>query len=115
MHARLLFFLALVRGHDGGADMGIVSLQGRITVSNANELRRTLADALRLQPKELTVDLASVTYMDTSGLATLMEAMRNARQQGTRLVLGSIQDQPRYLFEITDLDHVFEIEKAADT
>jgi anti-anti-sigma regulatory factor len=37
--------------------MGIVSLQGRITVSNANEMRRTLADALSLQPKELTVDL----------------------------------------------------------
>ena len=60
--------------------MGIVSLQGRITVSNANEMRRTLADALRLQPKELTVDLSSVTYMDTSGLATLMEAAGKAAQ-----------------------------------
>ena len=60
--------------------MGIVSLQGRITVSNANEMRRTLADALRLQPKEVTVDLSSVNYMDTSGLSTLMEAKRNARR-----------------------------------
>jgi anti-sigma B factor antagonist len=102
-------------GHDGGADMGIVSLQGRITVSNANEMRRTLADALRLQPKELTVDLSSVSYMDTSGLATLMEAMRSARQQGTRLVLGSIQAQPRYLLKVTDLDQVFGVEEAPTT
>ena len=94
--------------------MGIVSLQGRITVSNANEMRRTLADALRPQPKELTVDLSSVTYMDTSGLATLMEASRLSRQQGTRLILGSIQNQPRYLLQVTDLDHVFEIEEAAN-
>jgi anti-sigma B factor antagonist len=115
MHARLLFFLALVRGHDRGTDMGTVSLQGRITVGNSNEMRRTLADALRSQPKELTVDLSSVTYMDTSGLATLMEAMRIARQQGTRLVLGSIQDQPRYLLKVTDLDHLFGIEEAAKT
>jgi anti-sigma B factor antagonist len=115
MHARLLLFLALVRGHDGGADMGIVSLQGRITVSNANEMRRTLADALRLQPKEVTVDLSGVTYMDTSGLATLMEAMRSARQQGTRLVLGSIQAQPRFLLKVTDLDHVFEVEETPTT
>jgi anti-sigma B factor antagonist len=95
--------------------MGTVSLQGRITVGNSNEMRRTLADALRSQPKELTVDLSSVTYMDTSGLATLMEAMRIARQQGTRLVLGSIQDQPRYLLKVTDLDHLFGIEEAAKT
>ena len=95
--------------------MGIVSLQGRITVSNANEMRRTLADALRLQPKELTVDLSGVTYMDTSGLATLMEAMRSARQQGTRLVLGSIQAQPRYLLKVTDLDHVFGVEEGPTT
>jgi anti-sigma B factor antagonist len=95
--------------------MGIVSLQGRITVSNANEMRRTLADALRLQPKELTVDLSSVSYMDTSGLATLMEAMRRARQQGTRLVLGSIQAQPRYLLKATDLDQVFGVEEAPTT
>jgi anti-sigma B factor antagonist len=95
--------------------MGIVSLQGRITVDNANEMRSTLADALRLQPRELTVDLSGVNYMDTSGLATLMEAMRNARQQGTRLVLGSIQAQPRYLLNVTDLDHVFGVEEGQTT
>jgi len=94
--------------------MGIVSLQGRIIVSNANEMRRTLADALRSQPRELTVDLVSVTYMDTSGLATLIEAMRNARKQGTRLILRSVQTQPRSLLTVTDLDHVFEIQETAN-
>jgi anti-anti-sigma factor len=49
--------------------------------------------------------------MDTSGLATLVEALRNAGQQGKKLVLRGIQDQPRYLFEVTELDHVFEIEQ----
>lgn len=95
--------------------MQIVSLQGRITVGNANEMRRKLADALLPRLPKLTVDLSGVTYMDTSGLATLMEAMRIARRQDTRLVLTGIQDQPRYLLEITDLDHVFAIEKAAET
>jgi anti-sigma B factor antagonist len=95
--------------------MGVVSLRGRITVSNANEMRRTLAGALRSQPGELTVDLLRVTYMDTSGLATLIEAMRNARKQGTHLILRSVQTQPRYLLTVTDLDHVFEIQEAANT
>ena len=91
--------------------MGSVALQGRITINNANEMRRTLLDALRAQPQKLTVDLTGVTYMDSSGLATLMETMRIGRQQGTRLVLSGIQEQPRYLLRVTDLDHVFEIEE----
>lgn len=95
--------------------MGTVSLQGRITIGNADEMRRSLADALRSQPPELTVDLSGVTYMDTSGLATLMEAMRIALQQSTRLVLGRLQEQPRYLFRVTDLDHIFKIEEPANT
>jgi anti-sigma B factor antagonist len=95
--------------------MGSVSLQGRITINNANEMRRTLSGALHPQLAKLTVDLSGVTYMDTSGLATLMETMRIARQQGTRLVLSGIQSQPQYLLQVTDLDHVFEIEEAATT
>jgi anti-sigma B factor antagonist len=95
--------------------MESVSLQGRITINNANEMRRTLSGALRPQRPKLTVDLSGVTYMDLSGLATLMETMRIARQQGTRLVLSGIQNQPRYLLQVTDLDHVFEIEEAATT
>ena len=95
--------------------MESVSLQGRITINNANEMRRTLSGALRPQLPKLTVDLSGVTYMDISGLATLMETMRIARQQGTRLVLSGIQSQPGYLLQVTDLDHVFEIEEAATT
>lgn len=95
--------------------MESVSLQGRITINNANEMRHTLSGALRPQLPKLTVDLSGVTYMDTSGLATLMETMRIARQHGTRLVLSGIQNQPRYLLQVTDLDHVFEIEEAATT
>ena len=95
--------------------MSTVALQGKITISNANEMRRALADALRPRPAELTVDLSDVHYMDTSGLATLIEAKRIALQQSTRLILGRLQEQPRFLFSVTDLDHVFQIDEPADT
>jgi len=60
-------------------------------------------------PANVTVDLSGVTYMDTSGLATLVEAARIARKQGTQLVLSGIQGQVRYFLEITRLDQLFEI------
>ena len=86
-------------------------MQGRITIDSADQVRRRLTNALRTHPDLVAVDLSDVSYMDTSGLATLMEAMRTARQQGTRLVLSGIQQQPGYLLKVTELDHVFEIDE----
>lgn len=86
-----------------------VAIQGRITVSNSGKMRTTLADALRNKPTSVVVDLSGVSYIDTSGLATLIEAARIARNQDTRLILGGLHDQPRYFFEITHLDRLFEI------
>jgi len=86
-----------------------VVIQGRITVENSGEMRTALANALRKKPATVSVDLSGVSYIDTSGLATLVEAVRIARKQGTRLILGGIHDQPRYFFEITHLDRLFDI------
>ncbi len=87
----------------------IVSIEGRVTVVNSPEMRDRLAAALKLKPAEVTVDLSGVTYIDISGLATLVEASRIAHQQGTHLVLTGIQGQTRYLFEVSQLDHLFDI------
>jgi anti-sigma B factor antagonist len=89
----------------------IVSMQGRFTIDSADQMRRRLANALRTHPALVAVDLSEVPYMDTAGLATLIEAMRTARQQGTRLVLSGIQQQPGYLLKVTELDHLFEIDE----
>jgi len=64
--------------------------------------------ALRAKPATVSVDLSDVSYIDTSGSATLVEAVRLARRQGTRLLVVGMKDQPRYLFEITHLDRFFD-------
>ena len=105
---------AQANGAPGGGDT--VALNGRITIENSGEMRRALSKALRAKPANLSVDLSQVPYIDTSGLATLVEAFRIARKQGTRLTLGGIQDQPRYLLEITHLDRLFNtVGQEADT
>jgi anti-sigma B factor antagonist len=73
-------------------------------------MRRTLCNALRSKPDAMTVDLSRVSYIDSSGLATLLEAERNARRQNTRLTLKGVQGQTRHFLEITRLDRLFEIE-----
>ena len=91
----------------------IVSISGRVAIDTSSQMRDRLADALRSKPDAITIDLSAVDYMDTSGLATLIEAMRLARQQNTQLLLRGVQEQPRYLLRVSDLDHVFLIEEDA--
>jgi anti-sigma B factor antagonist len=85
-----------------------VAVEGRITVNNSDEMRRNLLAALRSKPAQITVELSQVTYMDSSALATLMEAVRIARRQRTRLVLAGVSGQPRSLFEVAEIDQLFE-------
>ena len=88
-----------------------VSVEGRVTINNSDQMRRRLRDALRAKPTQTTVDLSQATYMDTSGVATLLETVHAARRQGTRLVLSGLRGQPRYLLEETQFDLFFEIAK----
>lgn len=91
----------------------VVSISGRITIDTSSQMRSRIADALRSGPDTVTIDLSQVDYMDTSGLATLMEAIRIARKQHTEFVLRGLQEQPRYLLKVTHLDRLFPIEEEA--
>src|SRR5271169_3687851 len=85
-----------------------ISFEGRISIDNSNAMRNRLGKALKLKPKEIDVDLSRVTSIDISGLATLVEATRIARDQGTRLRIGGIQGQVQLLFAITHIDQMLD-------
>jgi anti-sigma B factor antagonist len=90
------------------SDDRTVAIEGRITVNNSDEMRRKLLAALRSGPAQVTVDLSQAIYMDLSGLATLLESVCIARKQKTRLVLAGVSGQPRSLFQIGQLESLFE-------
>jgi anti-anti-sigma factor len=86
-----------------------VSIEGRITINNSDEMRRKLRLLLRTKSAQITVDFSRATYMDISAVATLVEAVRIARRQGTRLVLTGLEGQPRRLLEIIQFERLFEV------
>lgn len=95
----------------GGSDVAEkLDFHGRITIENSNEMRKALMRALRAKPADLSVDFSGVSYIDTSGLATLVEASRIAHKQGTKLSLTGVHDQPQYLLQISHFDKIFDIE-----
>lgn len=82
---------------------------GEIDLGRAPSLRMQLKEAQAKKSERLIVDLVNVPYMDSSGVATLIEAMQTARKTGARLVLCGLQDKVRSIFEIAKLNMVFTI------
>jgi anti-sigma B factor antagonist len=87
----------------------VVSPEGDVDLSRSPALRLTLRSALAMRPQLLVVDLESVDYMDSSGIATLVEALQNARRTESRVVLCGLKERVRSIFEIARLDTVFTI------
>lgn len=87
----------------------IVLPSGEIDLNASPILRQELKRILTSRPQKLIVNLAGVAYMDSSGVATLVEAMQIARKNSTRLVLCGMQDKVRSIFEIARLETVFTI------
>jgi anti-sigma B factor antagonist len=91
-----------------GAQHMDISIDGRVDLETSGEMRRKLAEALRSMPPVVTLDFSAVSYVDTSGFATLLEATRIARQQGTRLLLKGLQGQPDALLRLSPVGHLLE-------
>jgi anti-sigma B factor antagonist len=82
---------------------------GEIDLSRAPALRVSLGEALGDRPPRLIINLDGVPYMDSSGVATFVEAMQLARAGGSKLVLCGLQERVLSVFEIARLDMVFTI------
>ena len=100
-----------IENRDGAT---ILRPMGEIDLSRAPSLRYRIGEAQRERPDRLIIDLNEVPYMDSSGVATLVEAMKVARQSGGKLVLCSMQERVRSIFEIARLDMVFTIVGSTD-
>lgn len=103
-----------VRWESRGEAM-VVTPIGDVDLTASPVLRQALRQVQATKPGLLVIDLSNVSYMDSSGVATLVEAMQISRKNSTRMVLASLQDKVRSIFEIARLDTVFRIEASPDT
>src|SRR5207237_1880240 len=92
----------------------IVAPEGDIDLSRSPVLRTSLRQAQTARPRRLVVDLGQVDYMDSSGVATLVEALQIARRNNTKMILCGLKDRVRSIFEIARLDTVFTITASRD-
>lgn len=88
----------------------IVRPCGSLNAANAAEFQQTLsAVVLSEQNDALIIDMSQVEALDSAGLMALVSTLNLAKANQKRLSLCSISTSVRIVFELTQLDRVFEI------
>jgi anti-sigma B factor antagonist len=85
----------------------VLPLEGEIDLHVSPRVAASLAAMMEQKPRRLVVDLSAVSYIDSSGLAVLIEGMQNVEAYGGKLVLAGLQEKVRPIFEMARLDQVF--------
>lgn len=84
----------------------VVGLEGDVDLEHAPAVRKLLLDTVA-RGRQVIVDLARVTYIDSSGIANLVEAMQAANRQRIKLRLAGVGAQVRRVLTLARLDRVF--------
>lgn len=82
----------------------VLALRGELDLGAVDELEQALAAVEREQPQVIVIDLRDVTFLDSSGLRTLLAADRRAKSAGRRLALVPGPESVHRVFEIALLD-----------
>jgi anti-sigma B factor antagonist len=89
----------------------VIRVAGDVDLYSSPELRKAVLAAIPRSKHGAEVDLSGVTYMDSSGVATLVEGLRSAREHDTSFTLISPSDAVMKVLELARLDTVFEVRR----
>lgn len=88
----------------------VIQPSGHISAANAAELQQQLAETISSQEyASLLVDMSKVESLDSAGLMALVSTLTLAQRLNKRFSLFGISPSVQIIFELTQLDRVFEI------
>lgn len=88
----------------------VVDVVGDITLYNSPNVRKTLLDLLKTKRvPRVVVNLQQVRYIDSAGVASLVEALKTSRDLKSSFALYGLTKTTREVLELTRLIKVFEV------
>ncbi|MEK9725468.1 MAG: STAS domain-containing protein [Rhodospirillaceae bacterium] len=94
--------------------MAIVHLSGNVDRRTVPDARRHVFSGLQLGGPALHVDLGEVAWIDSAGLAVLVEAAQQARHAGLKVHLHRVGDPVMKMIRLAHLDGIFSIFRKAE-
>jgi anti-sigma B factor antagonist len=92
----------------------LLYIQGRLDAVTAPALKAHLKRLIQEGYTQLILDFRTVPFIDSSGLAALVSALKLIRESGGALKLACLTRQTRMVFELTLLDRIFEFYDSVD-
>jgi anti-sigma B factor antagonist len=91
------------------ADNGVTVLAptGRLDVAGAPALKEAIVEAVRNGPPKVVIDMGGVSFVDSTGLGSVIAALKQIRNSQGELRLAAPNQQVRVVLELTTLDRVF--------
>ena len=88
----------------------ILDVSGNIDISNSPEVRKALLKEIREKGvSRVVLNLSGVGYIDSSGVASLVEGLKASRDLGSRLILFGLSESAREVLKISRLLKLFEV------
>ena len=95
--------------HRTHESVDIVKLPARLMMADSSEARSRLKRIIKQGSARLILDLSDMEFIDSSGLAALVNSMQTARKKNGDVCLMRMNETVRTLFELTQLLNVFEV------
>jgi anti-sigma B factor antagonist len=89
--------------------IAIVAAAGELDATSGPDLEQTLGRLLADGKRSVLVSLGEIGFIDSTGLATLVKALKRVRSAGGKLALAALQPAVRRVFTLTRLDKAFVI------
>ncbi len=96
-------------------NVALVQVEGEIDMFTSPNLRDTLLPYFNTKTKGIVVDLSQVSFMDSSGIATLVEGLQWSKKENREFILAGLGETVFNALSLTKLDNVFTIEPDTKT
>ncbi len=93
--------------------VNIIAIEGEVDLQTSPKLRDALLEYVS-NKKPLIVEMSGVGYIDSSGVASLVEAFQTARSKNLGFSLAALGDAPLRVLKLARLDGVFTIHKTLE-
>ena len=90
---------------DNGAS--VVAPTGRLDVAGAPALKDAISEVVKNGPPRVVIDMEGVSFVDSTGLGSVIAALKQIRGSQGELRLAAPNQQVRVVLELTTLDRVF--------
>ena len=87
----------------------MLPLKGELDLHVLPEITALLDAIVDKRPEHLVVDLSGVTYIDSAGLAALIQAMQTVEAYGGQFSLAGVKTTVWSIFKMSRLEEVFQI------